>query len=951
MFGTIANEFEPELKDTVVITGGDINSRVGDLIHPPDKCGVYRDNPDKQVNSHGKFVADICSSFKCYALNNLTFKGKIFDGKYTFHKADRKSQNDIVIGNLYSLNMISSFTIHELGYNPSDHFPLVVTCKFSSRIDDFMNVAASDLLTEGHSVCVKRKKKISSVNVNWDSYKQIAKHEIDLMQNSVQNLVDDPSQSLLDTNINNLSSVLYNSAKSCSTASSAVSRTNDQCAIPFQEILDESNSVLSRYISGAASSQDWHAARLLAVEETKKLHFSSISAKWSEVLSKSNTKELWNKIDWKGDVDGSKAFHDNTPSSSDLAEHFLTKCDANEPFDISEIPKDQYVDALDRPLELSELHDSARLLKDKSTCDGWCPQMINTIPAFLYPVVLMLFNVMLSCALFPTKWCRTVVAALFKNKGSPSIAKYFRPITLVHMLYKWFDFTLLERFKSWFKPADEQTAYQFLKSCADHIFLLRALICYAKKKGKKLFICAIDFDGAFDRVSRSILLKKLARFGAGSAFLLCIAAMYQHTESVIIQNDNYCVYQLLSGIKQGLPLSPFLFIFYINDIFDYFYRLYNNVPNADMILDRLHIVIHADDANILASSRTFLVDKILDMINYCKENKIMLQLSKCMFLVINGSDADKVSISIGNDNIPSTSKLLLLGSWLTESGSLAQDLCLHIKYRFKSCIKFFNFLRTNRLAPITVKLKVLCSCVTNALLYNCETFGPELPKGIEGLYFKLIKSALNVRPSTPNMIALIESGLLPIRALIQKRQIKFYRRFKRSLGVNSVRSRLLDELLHPDNITKFLKYYVELDEKYANPNTIYTEAMSKLKSEFNIKAANKEKHYKFYIYKELNPELLPSPFLSCPSADAITRFRCGSHHLPIETMRWGRVSRENRLCSRCGVLGDEFHFIFDCVDFPGYFESCNHDLKQIWKHADVFNYFSMLSRTDFLKNY
>ena len=219
MFRTIANEYEPESKDVVVLTRGDINSRVGNRILPPTRCSKYRDNPDKQVNIHGKFVSDICNSFKCYPLNNLTYKGKEFDGKFTFPKADRKSQNDIVIGNLYSLNMISSFTIHELGYNPSDHFPLVVTCNFPSRNNDFMNVAASDLLTEGHSVCVKHKKKINSVNVNWVSYKQIAKYEIDLMQNAVQNLVYEPSQSLLDTNINNLSNALYNSAKSCSTTS------------------------------------------------------------------------------------------------------------------------------------------------------------------------------------------------------------------------------------------------------------------------------------------------------------------------------------------------------------------------------------------------------------------------------------------------------------------------------------------------------------------------------------------------------------------------------------------------------------------------------------------------------------------------------------------------------------------------------------------------------------
>ena len=136
------------------------------------------------------------------------------------------------------------------------------------------------------------------------------------------------------------------------------------------------------------------------------------------------------------------------------------------------------------------------------------------------------------------KWCLTVVAALFKNEGLAKFAQYYRPITLVQLLYKWFDFVLLGRFKKWFVPADGQTAYQDKRGCPDHIFLMRCMISYAKTKTKKFFICTIDFDGAFDRVSRTILLKKLALFGAGSVFLLCIAAMYQRTESIIIQKDN-----------------------------------------------------------------------------------------------------------------------------------------------------------------------------------------------------------------------------------------------------------------------------------------------------------------------------------------------------------------------------------------------------------------------------
>ena len=215
----------------------------------------------------------------------------------------------------------------------------------------------------------------------------------------------------------------------------------------------------------------------------------------------------------------------------------------------------------------------------------------------------------------------------------------------------------------------------------------------------------------------------------------------------------------------------------------------------------------------------------------------------------------------------------------------------------------------------------------------------------------MIKSALNVRPSTPNKIVLVESGMLPLRALVHKRQLNFYRRLKESMGVNSVRRSVFDMLHVSDNITGYIKHYVRLDEKYENSNNIYTEAMSEVISEIRTKADNSDKHYKFHIYTRLNPDLLPSPFLACPNADAITRFRCGSHHLPIETMRWGRVPRENRLCSRCHVLGDEYHFVFNCIDFPGFFDSCNGDLSLIWKDRDVFAYFKKLSQTDLLKCY
>ena len=224
-----------------------------------------------------------------------------------------------------------------------------------------------------------------------------------------------------------------------------------------------------------------------------------------------------------------------------------------------------------------------------------------------------------------------------------------------------------------------------------------------------------------------------------------------------------------------------------------------------------------------------------------------------------------------------------------------------------------------------------------------------MPAGLETLYFKLIKSALNVRPGTPNLLVLIESGLLPLTALVRKRQCKFFRRFIESLGNGSRRKLVFNELCLPENQTSYLKHYIDLNQKYNHPNDIYTEAVDEVKSTIREKAQNPDEHYRFHIYHELNPDLLPSPFLTSSHADPITRFRLGSHNLPIETGRWSRIKREDRLCRSCLVLGDEKHFLFHCRDIvrnPEHMFSDN--LSEVWKNENIFHLFKNLSNSEYL---
>ena len=80
------------------------------------------------------------------------------------------------------------------------------------------------------------------------------------------------------------------------------------------------------------------------------------------------------------------------------------------------------------------------------------------------------------------------------------------------------------------------------------------------------------------------------------------------------RNIDHMKYRLYSGIKQGLPLSPLLFIFYVNDIFDFFGSLFDNARNT--ILEKIHILMHADDATIIASKREKSICKLRSLFHH-----------------------------------------------------------------------------------------------------------------------------------------------------------------------------------------------------------------------------------------------------------------------------------------------------------------------------------------------
>ena len=70
------------------------------------------------------------------------------------------------------------------------------------------------------------------------------------------------------------------------------------------------------------------------------------------------------------------------------------------------------------------------------------------------------------------------------------------------------------------------------------------------------------------------------------------------------------------------------------------------------------------------------------------------------------------------------------------------------------------------------------------------------------------------------------------------------------------------------------------------------------------------------LYKMFKHEFKIEPYLqnikNVQLRKSFTRFRCSSHFLEIERGRYVGKLENERLCSTCGIIEDEFHFVMIC---------------------------------------
>ena len=141
--------------------------------------------------------------------------------------------------------------------------------------------------------------------------------------------------------------------------------------------------------------------------------------------------------------------------------------------------------------------------------------------------------------------------------------KNWRPITLLNIDYKILTTVLANRIKKHLEKivTDSQKGYvkgRYIGECTRTIL---DILSETEDKNIPGLLLLLDFEKAFDSIEWNFIERALSFIGFGDSFIRWFNTLYKDASSCVINNGNFTSFFNVSrGVRQGDPLSPYLFI-------------------------------------------------------------------------------------------------------------------------------------------------------------------------------------------------------------------------------------------------------------------------------------------------------------------------------------------------------------------------------------------------------
>ncbi|GJW28749.1 cysteine-rich receptor-like protein kinase [Tanacetum coccineum] len=159
--------------------------------------------------------------------------------------------------------------------------------------------------------------------------------------------------------------------------------------------------------------------------------------------------------------------------------------------------------------------------------------------------------------------CNASFIVLIPKNSDPVDLGDYRPISLIGCMYKVLSKLLSRRLckviHKLIRP--NQTTFLSGRQILDGIQIANEIVNYAKKEKLKLLIFKVDFEKAFDSVNWKFLIDIMSQMGFSAKWCKLIhACLSSAAISVLINGSPSKEFSMERGLRQGDPMSPFLFL-------------------------------------------------------------------------------------------------------------------------------------------------------------------------------------------------------------------------------------------------------------------------------------------------------------------------------------------------------------------------------------------------------
>nr|GEY04579.1 RNA-directed DNA polymerase, eukaryota [Tanacetum cinerariifolium] len=175
-----------------------------------------------------------------------------------------------------------------------------------------------------------------------------------------------------------------------------------------------------------------------------------------------------------------------------------------------------------------------------------------------------------------SKGCNSNFIALIPKIPDANLVKDFCPISLIGSLYKIIVKVLANRLTGKLGDLIHEVQFAFItdRQILDGPFILDEVIRWCKRKKSQALVFKVDFEKAYDSVRWDFLDDILWNFGFGDKWRKWNQSYLRSSRGSIILNGSPTEeFQFYKGLKQGDPLSPFLFILVMESLHIAFQRV------------------------------------------------------------------------------------------------------------------------------------------------------------------------------------------------------------------------------------------------------------------------------------------------------------------------------------------------------------------------------------------